>query len=184
MNLNLFTPEFIFVLLWLAFGKLPFVGILTTLQNWPSIHKLRVYDIEVSREQTIRELKSIWVVLTDAVVFTLLVCSGMLKLAPESISNILLTVVIFFVWVEIWFYWSHRWMHQNKFMWKFHEHHHLSALTQPLTSISFSFIEKFVFYTCGWFLLPTVLSWFIPISAYGIAAYFTCYYIASPSAHS
>lgn len=184
MKLEMFTPELISVLLWLAFGKLPIVGILMTIQNLPSIKKLRVYDIEVSREQTIRELKDSWVVLTDAVVLVILVCSGLLKLSTESLGNILLTFVVFFVWVEVWFYWTHRWMHQSEFMWKFHEHHHLSILTQPLTATSFSFVEKFVFYTCGWFLLPTLLSWYIPISAYGIAAYFACYYIASPIAHS
>ncbi|MFB2771435.1 sterol desaturase family protein [Pelatocladus sp. BLCC-F211] len=180
----MFTSELLSVLLWLAFGKFLIVGILMLIKNLPSIQKLRVYDIEVPQEQTVRELKAAWVVLTDAMVLAILVWLGLIKLSPESFGNILLTFLVFFIWVEVWFYWTHRWMHQNDFMWKIHEHHHLSLINQPLTAISFSFIEKFVFYTCGWFLLPTLLSWYIPISAYGIAAYFTCYYIASPIAHS
>lgn len=184
MKLDEFTPELIIVLLWLAFGKLPILGTLTLIKNWPSIQKLHVYDIAVSREQTIRELKSAWVVVTDAVFLAILVLFNLIRLSPESLSNILLTFVVFFVWVEVWFYWTHRWLHCSNRMWKIHKHHHLSIINQPLTSISFSFLEKFVFYTCGFFLLPALLSWYIPISAYGITAYFTCYYIASPIAHS
>lgn len=184
MNIEIFTPQLIKVLLWLAFGKFLTIGILTIIEKGFSSSKLRIYNnLHVCRQQTIQEIKSIWIVFTDAVFFALLVYFGWLKLSQDTPVNILLTFTVFFVWVEFWFYWSHRWLHQSKFLWQFHESHHQSILTQPLTAVSFSFIEKLVFYTCGWFLLPTLLSWYIPISAYGIAAYFACYYIFSPLGH-
>lgn len=184
MNLEIFTPKFLSVLLWLAFGKLLIIELFTVLRDLPSYRWLRIFSIEVSKEQTLRELKAAWVVLTDAILLALLAGFGLIRLATESLSTILLTFLVFFVWVEIWFYWSHRWMHQSNLIWKIHQYHHLSVVNQPLTATSFSFIEKFVFYTCGWFFVPTLISWYVPISAWGIADYFTCYYIASAIAHS
>ena len=184
MKLEIFTPIFLSVLLWLAFGKLLIIKLFTVLKDLPFYQLLRIFSIEVSKEQTVRELKATWVVLTDAIVLALLAEFGLIRFAPESLSTILLTFLVFFIWVEIWFYWSHRWLHQSNIIWRFHQHHHLSVINQPLTATSFSFMEKFVFYTCGWFLLPTLISWYIPISPCGIAAYFTCYYIASTIAHS
>ncbi|WP_392535634.1 sterol desaturase family protein [Nostoc sp. C117] len=184
MKLDLFTPELISVLLWLAFGKLLIIGLFTILNDLPSKQKLRVFNIKISREQTIRELKAIWVVFTDVFALTLLVGFSLIRLASDSPTNILVTFVTFFLWIEVWFYWTHRWMHKSDFLWKIHEYHHLSQVNQPLTATSFSIIEKFVFYTCGWFLLPTLISWYIPISADGIALYFTYYYISSAIAHS
>lgn len=184
MKLDLFTPELISVLLWLGFGKLLIIGMFTFLNDLPSNRKLRVFNIKISREQTIRELKATWVVFTDAFVLAILVGFGSIELAPNWPINVLVTFVTFFVWVEVWFYWTHRWMHHSEILWKIHKHHHLSKVNQPLTATSFSTIEKFVFYTCGWLFLPTVISWYIPICPFGIALYFTYYYISSAIAHS
>ena len=184
MKPEIFTPELLSVLLWISLGKLLVIGLFTILRSLPAYQKLRVYQINISSEQIAREIKAAWVVITDGIALALLACFDLIKFAPNSLSNILLTFVLFFVWVEIWFYWTHRWMHQSELLWKVHEHHHLSVVNQPLTATSFSFMEKFVFYTLGWFSLPTLLSWYIPLSPYGIAAYFTLYYIASAIAHS
>lgn len=184
MNLAIFSPELLIVLLWIGLGKLLIIALFTVLRDLPAYQCLRVYQVNIFPEQIAREIKSAWVVITDGLVLALLAGLGLIKLAPNSFSNIILTFVIFFIWVEIWFYWSHRWMHQSKLLWKVHEHHHLSVVNQPLTATSFSFLEKFVFYTLGWFSLPTLLSWYIPLSPYGIALYFTVYYVASAIAHS
>lgn len=184
MNLAIFSPELLIVLLWIGLGKLLIIALFTVLRDLPAYQCLRVYQVNISPEQIAREVKSAWVVITDGIVLALLAELGLIKLAPNSFSNIILTFVIFFIWVEIWFYWSHRWMHQSKLLWKVHEHHHLSVVNQPLTATSFSVLEKFVFYTLGWFSLPTLLSWYIPLSPYGIVLYFTVYYVASAIAHS
>lgn len=184
MKLEIFTSELLGILLWIGLGKLLIIGLFTVLRDLPAFQPIRVYKLNISSEQIVRELKATWVVITDGVVLALLAGFGLIKFAPNSLGNILLTLVIFFVWVEIWFYWTHRWMHQSEVLWKVHEHHHLSIINHPLTATSFSFLEKFVFYTCGWFFLPTLLSWYIPLSPYGIAAYFTFYYVGSVIAHS
>ncbi len=184
MKPEIFTPELLCVLLWLACGKLLIIGLFTLLGNLPSYQGFRIFSIEVTNQQTLREFKAAWVVLTDAIILALLAGFGLIRFAPESLNTILITFLLFSVWIEVWFYWTHRWMHHSKIMWKIHKHHHLSIVNQPLTATSFSLIEKLVFYTCGWFSLPTLISWYIPISPYGIAAYFTYYYIASAIAHS
>lgn len=183
MERDIFTFKFLVLLLWLACGKLLTVALFTVVTNSHSNLKLRVYNVAINRQQTIRELKSSWLVLTDPIVLALLAWFGLIKFAPESPTNILLTVGVFFIWAEVWFYWTHRLMHSH-WLWKIHQHHHLSEITQPLSAASFSFVEKFVFYTCGWLFFLAFLSWYLPISLYGIVAFYTYYFITSPIAHS
>ena len=184
MNFSLFTPDFIAILLWLAFGKLLIIGTFTLLIRIPPFKTQRVFQVELKTEQTWRELKGAWVVITDALILGLYTAMGWINLSVNSWPNIILTFGIFFVWVEIWFYTTHRLMHQSDWLWNAHKFHHLSEVNQPLTATSFSVAEKLVFYSLGWFALPMLLSWWVPISPYGIALYFTVYYVASCIAHS
>lgn len=184
MEREVFTPNFLIVLLWIGFGKLITIGLFTFICNLPSKRQLRVYDIEIKKEQVVWELKASWLVLTDPIVLALLAWFRLIKFAPESPANILFTIAVFFVWAEVWFYWTHRLMHNQPLLWKIHRHHHLSKISQPLTAASFSFVEKFVFYTCGWLLFLSAVSWFVPISLYGIVAFYSYYFFTSPIAHS
>lgn len=184
MNAELFTIDFVCVLLWLVAGKPLIIGLFTLLINVPPFKSRRVFQLDLSSGQTGRELKAAWVVITDAVVLALYAALGWIQLGTNTPINTLLTFGLFFVWVELWFYWTHRWMHQSRWLWPAHAAHHLSKINQPLTATSFSVIEKLIFYSLGWFLLPVLVSWWYPISPYGIALYFTVYYIASCIAHS
>lgn len=184
MNFDKFTPDLAVVLFWLAFGKLLLIGAFTCFNQMPLFKRLKVFEIEISQEQTARELKASWVVFTDTFVLAVLVSFDLIRLEPSSLGNIMTTFALFFVWIEVWFYWSHRWMHQSETLWKIHEPHHLSEVNQPLTATSFSLVEKLFFYTLGWFSVPTILSWYLPVCPLGIAIYFTYYYISSSIAHA
>jgi len=179
-----FSPTFVLILLWLAFGKLLSIGFFSLLARQPGLRARRVIAAEVGREQTRRELRSAWLVLTDPAVLALLVWMGWIRFAEETWAHAAFTAAVFFLWAEVWFYGTHRLMHKSDWLWAFHEKHHLSEVPQPLTATSFSLVEKLFFYTCGWLGFLAVLSWWAPVSLYGIAAFYSYYFITSPLAHS
>jgi Fatty acid hydroxylase superfamily len=167
MEQDIFSYKYLVVFLWLTLGKLLTVSLFTAISNLPSKRAIRFYNIEVSSEQTHLEMQSSWLVILDPLFLTLLIWFGWLKLAPESLGTFLLT------------------MHQSNLLWKIHQRHHISKVTQPQTAFSFSFLEKFTLYTCGCFLFLALVSQFIPISLYGIVALYTYYdFISGPLGHA
>ena len=52
-----------------------------------------------------------------------------------------LGVLIFFVWHDIYFYWSHRWLHSKWAFKKIHYIHHLSKVPTPFDSHCFHWFE-------------------------------------------
>lgn len=92
MEQEIFTTKFVLILAWIGFGKLLTISLFTFISNLPSKQKLRVYDFKASQEQTVRELKSSLLVITDPIVLALLVWLKLIKFAPDSSLNILLTI--------------------------------------------------------------------------------------------
>lgn len=176
-------PFIIGSLVWLAFGKYLIILLLTLLSKVKAVSEKQIYRIPIQQRQLKEELKSAWMVITDAVVLFALLLSGALQLAADTGLNTAITLLVFFVWVETWMYWTHRWMHEVPFLRKIHAHHHISVVPHALSSISFSFTEKFFFYTCGWLLFLAGISWFVPVTLTGIVAFYSFYYITSPIAH-
>lgn len=170
-------------LIWLAFGKYITIALFTLLSKIKLVKEKSIYKIGLSEKQLKKEWSSIWMILTDVIVMIILLLTGAINLAADSVLNIVITLTVFFLWVEFWMYWTHRWMHEVPFLRKIHRHHHISVIPHPLSSISFSFIEKFFFYTCGWLLFLAIISWFIPISFMAIIFFYSFYFIASPIAH-
>ncbi len=143
----------------------------------------RVYNIEASQEQLREELDNSW--LTSPLHAGLIAAafySGILEEHPESWLNFSYTFAIVFVWTEIWHYFSHRAMHHRALLF-IHREHHKSKITTPLSSISFSFLEKFIF-SVGIIGPVAMLSWIIPISFYGIVAYYVFYFVTNALGHS
>ena len=178
------TKELIVVLVWLAFGKvalgLAWEGLLTT----STMRSHRVFKIQIPADQRLREIRSSWHVVSDAVVLYVLTRFGLIQLAADTLANSLLTFAVFYAWVEVWYYATHRWMHANDFLYRVHRSHHLTRVVTPLSSISMSWVEKWVFYTCGWLGFVALASWVVPISLYGIAAYYAFHFIISLHGHS
>src|SRR3954469_8779043 len=131
----------------------------------------RIYNLEASQDQLHDELNNSW--LTSPLHSILIAASfysGLLKEFPETLLNISYTFIIVFVWTEIWHYFSHRAMHHKSLLF-IHRLHHESKITNPISSISFSFLEKFIF-SAGIISFVALISDFIPISFYGIVAYY------------
>lgn len=171
------------LLLWIGFGKLVTLTLFTALSKTVLFRRRVVYRIPVPKEQTRLELRSLWMLPTDAVILALLMGTGLIDLAEGSLANNLITVGVIVVWVEIWMYWTHRWMHRVRWMWPVHARHHRSRVPQVLSSISFSVAERVIFYACGWLLFLAAVSWLLPISLVGIVYFYTFYYFSSPVAH-
>lgn len=179
-----FTAEQWAILLWLASGKILTISAVTAFTRLPGANRHKIYQVEAAEGQTGWELRSAWVLLTDAVVLGVLLTLGLLRPAADTLATAALTFTALFVWAELWMYWAHRLMHRFNLLWKIHEQHHRSVVPQPLTATSFSLAEKLVVYTLGWLGFAAALSWVAPVSLYGIVAYYSFYFITSPLAHA
>jgi sterol desaturase/sphingolipid hydroxylase (fatty acid hydroxylase superfamily) len=144
----------------------------------------RVYAVEIPADQKTREVKHSWHVISDGVVLYLLVALHLINFAPDTLQNIVITFAIFYAWVETWYYFTHRLMHKYDWLYKFHREHHLSLAVTPLSSISMSSVEKIIFYTGGWLTFMAAVSWIVPVSLYGVVAYYTYHFIISLHGHS
>lgn len=167
--------------MWIALGKLLTVSLVMSIAR---LKDRPLFEGTVKPAQTRRELNCVWLLLSDAVILALLLGMQLLRPQPVTVPNVLLTFGLMFLWGEGWMYWTHRLMHKSKTLWAWHRHHHLSHPSQALSSLSFSAGEKIVFYSLGWLVFISAVSWFAPVSLWGIAGYYTFYFIASPIAHS
>jgi sterol desaturase/sphingolipid hydroxylase (fatty acid hydroxylase superfamily) len=143
----------------------------------------RIYNLEASQDQLKEELNNSW--LTSPLHSFLIgaaLYSGFLHQYPETWLNITYTFAIVFVWTEVWHYFSHRAMHHKALLF-IHREHHKSKITTLLSSISFSFLEKFIF-SVGIIGPVAMLSWVMPISFYGIVAYYVFYFVTNALGHS
>jgi sterol desaturase/sphingolipid hydroxylase (fatty acid hydroxylase superfamily) len=170
-------------LLWLAISKPIFIFIMSSSLKNKNISSSKLYKVDIEAAQKNREAKSVWLLLTDPILLFLFNYFSFINLSKNSALNTILTFFVFFAWVEVWFYFSHRFLH-GKIAWKIHEHHHLSIIIRPLSSSSFSFTEKFFFYTLPWISFVSLISWFMPISLSGVLFFYTFYFIISPMSHS
>lgn len=178
------SPSFIALVLYLAFGKL-IIGLLwTKVMNLNALRAHRVYQVELTSKQKRREMITSWHVFSDGLVLYLLAYFGLIQFAADSWQNITLTFVLFYAWVETWYYFTHFAMHKYRWLYKFHRDHHLSLVVSPLSSISMSNVEKWVFYTGGWLGFMSLMSWLLPISLYGIVAYYSYHFVISLHGHS
>jgi sterol desaturase/sphingolipid hydroxylase (fatty acid hydroxylase superfamily) len=67
------------------------------------------------------------------------------QLNTNTIAILIASSLVFIVIDDAWFYWTHRWLHQNRRMYSMiHKVHHRSIDTSPLTSLSFHPIESFI----------------------------------------
>ena len=143
----------------------------------------RIYGIDPSDEQLKEELKNSFLTSPlHAMLIGLAFYSGFLKDWENTWFNFAYTFAIVFIWTEIWHYFSHRAMHTKALLF-IHREHHKSKVTNALSSISFSFLEKFIF-SVGIIAPVAALSAVMPISFYGICAYYVFYFITNVIGHS
>ena len=143
----------------------------------------RIYNLQFSQEQLKEELQNSFLTSPlHACLIGIAMYIGFLQDYQTTWLNFTYTFLIVFVWTEIWHYFSHRAMHHKSLLW-IHREHHKSKVTTPLTSVSFSFMEKFIF-SFGIITPVAALSLVMPISFYGIIAYYLFYFITNTLGHS
>ena len=169
---------------WLAVGKLSIIVTLTAICRMPFARR-RQYarDQIVRQDQRAREWKGALFTASDTVLLGCAIELKIITLSTDSVSSIVSTVIAMLLWVDFWMYFVHRWMHNSRWLWKAHRHHHLSRVVQPSTALSFSATEKIVFYSAGWIGGACALSLFVPISLGGLVAYYTIYFVLSGLGH-
>jgi sterol desaturase/sphingolipid hydroxylase (fatty acid hydroxylase superfamily) len=90
------------------------------------------------------------------------------------------TGVLFIIIHDTYYYWVHRFMHLNRFMFKYvHSHHHTSRTPTPLSMFAFGPIEALLL--GGYFILMTM---FIPVHIYIIVLVFAFNSLANFIGHS
>lgn len=146
-------------------------------------HIRRVYEVEVTAEQLRRErLNSIFTTPIHPAVLALCVVAGLMRIAPETWLRVLLTFALTFVWTEVYHYLLHRLIHLRPLHF-IHREHHRSHITNVWTSISFSFYEEF-FFALGVMAFLSAVSWWRPVSLYGIVAWYLLYFFTNTLGHS
>ncbi len=141
-----------------------------------------IYTTKATQSQILREIKnSLLTTPVHAILLLAFVLSGWLK-TQETIISFIYTLVIVFLWTEVWHYSSHIAMH-TRFLHFIHREHHKSMITNPWTSISFSLTEKFIF-SLGILGFAALVSQIVPMSFYGISAYYLLYFYTNTLGHS
>lgn len=128
----------------------------------------RIYRQSLPEGQLRWEIKATLLVLAfDALVVTGVRELGIVRYQPShDVVGVLLTFLLVFVWMELWFYWTHRLLHLPAF-YRIHRQHHRSRVTDPLSALSFSLLDRAIT-LAGPLAFVVVLSQFYPISLGGV----------------
>ncbi|RYE59229.1 MAG: sterol desaturase family protein [Sphingobacteriales bacterium] len=100
----------------------------------------------------------------------------------QGLVSFVYSLLLTYIWGEIFHYYSHVLFHKPKFLW-IHEEHHKSKVCTPFTAISFSFSEKIVF-SVGIFALPALLGLFFPVNFSGVCTWYLGYLVVNSFGHA
>ncbi len=153
----------------------------TRFSKWARAHQ--IVDGEILPKKLLIEiLNGLKILFVDAVFAVILMRFGIFHFVkPEGWGSFLLVFAMFFVWVEVYFYYSHRLFHLPQFFW-IHRHHHQSGLINPWTSLSFSIVERLIL-LFGVTLIPAVISFWFPFSYEVLISYFFLNYLLNVYGH-
>ena len=142
-----------------------------------------VYGVEQAPGQRAREVRNSWVTTpVHALLFVAFTGSGALRAGSETVWRAVETFVVTFLWTEAWHYFSHVALHARSLHF-IHREHHLSRVTAPWTSVSFSMLEKLIF-SFGILGGLALLSRWHELSAFGIFAYYVMYFYTNTLGHA
>ncbi|MES2743494.1 MAG: sterol desaturase family protein [Pseudomonadota bacterium] len=180
----IFTGEAFVTLGWLLFGKIfLLLGIDGAMQK-PEMKRNRIFNIAIPEDQRAREIANSWHIISDVVIVYALLYTGLLRPAAPSWLGSLATFAVFYVWVEVYYYFIHRAMHEIKFLIPIHRAHHVSIVTTPYSASAMSGTEKWIVSSLAWIGGVAALSWVMDITLSGITAYFMFNYFITLGGHS
>lgn len=163
--------------------KLVFVGLGFLVARLPSSARLRVYRVTAPANQLLRQLKpALLVVALDAALIFVFRAAFHDRFVGTGWISFVATFAWMFVAFEAWFYASHRLLHTKRF-YRFHAQHHVAHVVDPLTSLSFSVVERAVLMVgaLGLGLLGTMI---MPMSDLGMLSYVAVNYALNVLGHS
>lgn len=177
---NLTLPYWILIIV-LLFINYPFVFFVNRLIARPETKV--TYKVPLKKKQIETEIKNSFLTTPiHAVILAVLIFSGILKTGSENPYTIAYTFLITFFWTEIWHYFSHLAMHLKPLHF-IHLEHHKSMVTNPWSSVSFSFLEKLIF-SLGILGFMAFISNFLSISVWGIGSYYMLYFYTNTLGHA
>lgn len=142
-----------------------------------------IAPIRYRRGQLWSELKAaVGTLLVDAALFTLMAKLGWLSWAPSGLAPSAGTFLALFAFTELWFYLCHRALHTPWLFWIHRQHHH-AVIVDPLTSLSFSVLERTVL-VGGVLLFLALVSQVMPVTPWGAALYGLANYALNVLGHS
>ena len=133
------------------------------------------------RALAIEALHGFKILFVDAAFTVILIKAGVMHLVAGTDVQTWVMFSIMFIWTEIYFYASHRFLHHPKLFW-IHRYHHQANLVNPWTSVSFSVTERLIL-LAGTNLLPAIISYWIPLPVEGFAGYFAFNYLLNVYGH-
>jgi sterol desaturase/sphingolipid hydroxylase (fatty acid hydroxylase superfamily) len=174
-------------------GQIVFYGVVLAIINFPFVIFIErhiqtrpvkpVFRLEVPDGQRSREIRNSYCTTpVHALLYLGFVGPGILKTRSESVPLALGTFLLTLLWTEAWHYASHVTLHMKEFHF-IHREHHLSRVTAPWTSVSFSILEKVIFST-GILVPLAIFSRVYPLSAFGIFAYYVVYFYTNTLGHA
>jgi len=101
---------------------------------------------------------------------------------PWDDRGILYFFLSFFIMHQLhdaYFYWTHRWMHEKKFLKKFHLTHHQSKVPTPFSALSFHPVEAFI-QVFFWILISLL----IPLPAFWLFGFYSFMYYINMWGHT
>lgn len=180
----IFTGEAFVLLGWLLFGKLFLLVGIDGAMKKPEMQRNRIFNIPIPDGQREREIAQSWHFISDVVIVYTLLYTGLLRPAEPSFLGSLATFAVFYVWVEVYYYFIHRAMHEFKFLIPIHRAHHISIVCTPYSASAMSGIEKWILSSLAWIAVPAALSWVMDITLSGITAYFMFNYFITLGGHT
>lgn len=142
----------------------------------------RVYRRALAPGQLRSEARAaVGVVLCDALLITAFRAAYESQMVPFSVGVALATYAWMFVGFEVWFYVTHRLLH-TRALYRLHAQHHVAQVTDPLTSLSFSMVERLVLMGGGFGLVILAMQ-VMPVTLVGIMAYVLTNYALNVFGH-
>lgn len=168
----------------LSFGKYLVAFVFFLVMQAPFAQNRRVYKLKIAKSQYINEIKSSWHLIIDGLIFLVLTYLGVFRWSSFSFASLFLGFILFFIWAEVSFFYMHKLMHKNNFLYRMHDHHHSSMVPQPTTATSFSFAEHLFAYVLLWQLGMAVISHLVAVPMWSLLMFYVFYFCISLAAHS
>lgn len=148
-------------------------------QKWSLTHT-SIYAIEIKHPQLKREFFNSLHNPMHAVILAVFFIGGFFT--NNSLASFWGSLVLTFVWAEVWHYFSHRAFHHPWLHW-IHAEHHKSRINTPLTALSFSIYEKIIF-DLGLISPLALIDPYIHLNAFGICAWYLGYLVINSYSHA